>query len=299
MPAVSPWVAPLRRSHGRMPATRTESWELAKTLPDTPRPVARRPVVAPPRQSALPLGSVVLRTARAVLDLTPADLARATGCSVTLVERIESGEADPTLDTVHRLLNTVGLELRCGPRPTPNNAYLQVTPSEVHRLVAAWKEACADRAQFGLGPPAPITDLQLPWDGEPPAPPHLFGAGPTRRHDGGWGAALVRSLRSRRGLTPAAFAAVVGLDETEVVRIESGAFRPPISEIQRIHSQVREALSVRVEVYDNHDDVLELDYIRDPESYTAAVYEIRNAIQQGMVIRRSPPPRRRSIAIEP
>ena len=206
-----------------------------------------------------------------------------------LVEQIESGEHDPVLDTVQRIVTSAGLDLCGGPRSAPHPAYGHVHTTEVHRLAAAWVEACADRTSFGAGRPGPVMDLQLPWDGEPPAPAHLVGAGPSRRTGGGWAAILVRQLRSHLRMGTTEFGRAAGLSAPELARIESGVYRPALSEVQRIHTAAGRSLSMWVEIYDDHDDGLELDYIRDPVAVTAAVYEIRDAVRRGMVIRRSRP----------
>ena len=262
---------------------------MVEIFADTSQVAASDAAARPHRRSALPLGSVILRTARAALDLTPQDLAQAAGCAVALVEQIESGEHDPVLDTVQRIVTSAGLDLRGGPRSAPHPAYGHVHTTEVHRLATAWVEACADRTSFGAGRPGPVMDLQLPWDGEPPAPAHLVGAGPSRRTGGGWAAILVRQLRSHLRMGTTEFGRAAGLSAPELARIESGVYRPALSEVQRIHTAAGRSLSMWVEIYDDHDDGLELDYIRDPVAVTAAVYEIRDAVRRGMVIRRSRP----------
>ena len=74
---------------------------------------------------------------------------------------------------------------------------------------------------------------------------------------------LVRRLRTRSCMSAKAFAAVAQVDEARLVQIESGACQPPVSEVQRIFAAAGEDLLVRVEVYDPHDDVLELQYRRE------------------------------------
>ena len=74
---------------------------------------------------------------------------------------------------------------------------------------------------------------------------------------------LVRRLRSRLRLSPGEFAASTDLDEAGVIRIESGEYQPPLSEVEQLPELFGLGLSVRIEVYDNHDDVLELNYLRD------------------------------------
>ena len=89
---------------------------------------------------------------------------------------------------------------------------------------------------------------------------------------------------------PAEFADTIGLDEAELAGIESGAYQPPLSVVQQIHATVGEALSTRIEVYDNHDDVLELQYLRDPEGVTTAINVFRETLRQAKIIRRPPQP---------
>ena len=256
---------------------------------DTSQPSAVGVRAMQSRLVGLPLGSVILQTARAALGLTAQDVAHAAGCAVALVEEIESGEHDPVLDTVQRMVASVGLDLRGGTRRVAHPAYGQVHATEVRRLSSSWAEACADRAAVDAGPPGPMMALQLPWDGQPPAPPHLIGAGPTRRTGGGWAAILVRQFRSHLQMGTAEFARAADLTVTTLASIEAGKTRPPVSQVQRLHTALGRALSMWVEVYDDHDDGLELDYIRDPAGTIAAVYEIRDAVQRGMAIRRSRP----------
>ncbi|WP_420638910.1 helix-turn-helix domain-containing protein [Candidatus Poriferisocius sp.] len=69
------------------------------------------------------VASTLVRTARLAMGVTVAELAEAAGCEQELLVDIESGRVDPTLDTVGRIVNSVGLELRAGPahHPHPTN----------------------------------------------------------------------------------------------------------------------------------------------------------------------------------
>lgn len=144
---------------------------------------------------------MLLRTARAALNLTTHDVATAAGCDLDLVERIESGDHDPVLDTLERLVNSVGLELRCGTADSgvsdPNPAYRRVDRGEVARLADAYGGEADWHARLGTDPPGPPAGTQPDREGRPPAPPRLFGAGLTRRVGGEWAALVLATLRAR------------------------------------------------------------------------------------------------------
>ena len=232
----------------------------------------------------LPLAAVVLRTARSALGISCEDVAAAGGCDVSLVEGIESGAHDPVMDTVNRLLNGVGLEIRCGPATGPNPAYQQVDPGEVKRVADAIGAAREFWARFNRPSPHPIAGTQTEWDGQPPAPPHLFGAGPGRRHAGGWAAILVWSLRWDTKMTEAVFAAAIGVSTAELARIETGEQLPTMSDVERFMEAVGRALSVRVEVYDAHDDGLHLDALANPDQVAETIRRTRQTAAAAIVL---------------
>ena len=169
------------------------------------------------------LAAVLVRTARAARAMTVGDVAVAAGCGAGLVGAIEDGEVDPTLDTVGRIVNSIGFELRAGPGAGPDTRYMDVNQAEVERLAAAYQAATARAADFGWCPPGPPEGTQRDWDGQHAAPPWLFGAGRTRRDKGGWAAMLVRSERARVGLDRAGLAAAAGMGEDTVARVEQGS----------------------------------------------------------------------------
>jgi transcriptional regulator with XRE-family HTH domain len=80
------------------------------------------------------LGSVILREARNRSRLSIRSLARAAGVSPTTVVRIESGESDPTVGMLVRLLGVAGFELADELRPirVPSSARLA-------ELAHAWR----------------------------------------------------------------------------------------------------------------------------------------------------------------
>ena len=136
----------------------------------------------------------VLRAAREALGVGPAELAAAAGCGETLVRRIEAGGLDPTLDTLERILNGSGLELRAGPKP-PDGRYAGPTPDrdEAIRVRATLTEARSLREEIGAPAPGPPDGALPDWDGEDPAPGRPFGAAEGRTDGCGWAAVLMRS----------------------------------------------------------------------------------------------------------
>ena len=213
------------------------------------------------------LAAVLVRTARAARAMKVGHVAAAAGCGAGLVGAIEDGEGDPTLDTVGRIVNSIGFELRAGPGPGPDARYLAVDQAEVERLAAEYQAAAARAAEFGWRPPGPPEGAQHDWDGQHAAPPRLFGAGRTRRDEGGWAAMLVRSERARVGLDRAGLAAATGMGEDTVARVEQGDAVLPVGELQEVLAAMGASLEVRLEVYDDHDDVLHLKAAADPVAY--------------------------------
>ncbi|MCY3861837.1 MAG: helix-turn-helix transcriptional regulator [bacterium] len=222
--------------------------------------------------------------ARAALGLRPVELAEAAGCDAELVRAIEAGRFDPALDTVERLVNSVGLEVRAGTDGEPGAAHSVVCESEVARVRGAFSELVEFRRSHGLRPPGPPVGAQPDWDGTDPAPPRLFGAGPTRRDGGGWAAILVRLARQRRRMGQAGLAAVAGLDQAEVAAIEIGALRPPVKELERVLSTMGFGLRSRLEPYDDHDDGLHLRALGDPGRYARRMRNGESAFATAVVL---------------
>lgn len=206
-------------------------------------------------------------TARAVVGITANELAQAANCRSELIDDIESGKLDPVLDTVERLVNSVGLEVRagtdCDSHETPNADF----DSEVRRVQRAFVDAVEFRRSFGLRPLGPLPGTQQDWNGIEPAPARLFGAGPTRRDGGGWAAILASAQRQRTGASLEDVAAAALISPTQIADIEAGRIRPPTGELQRLLSAMAATLRVRLEPYDDHDDGLHLRAIANPERY--------------------------------
>ena len=230
------------------------------------------------------LASALVRTAQAALGVTAEQMAAAAGCGVGLVADIESGRLDPTLDTVGRLVSSVGLEVRAGTGPEPDGRYVGTDRDEAKRLGSAFDQACEFAAQFGAGPPGPMEGTQPQWDGIDPAPAHLFGAGLTRRDGGGWSAILVRDERSRLAMTQCDLAAATGLGATDVASIESGAVKLSVGQLQVVLAAMGASLVVRLEVYDAHDDALHLKAVSDPQGYRNRIRAAKEAFSDANVL---------------
>ena len=224
------------------------------------------PDTAPPPRRSPSLAEMLLATAREALGVEPQELAAAAGCDEQLVRRIESGDLDPTMDTVERILNGSGLELRCGPG-TPDRRYSGhlVDSDEVARLRTEVTSAQAFRREIGAPPPGPPAGALPDWDGADPAPPRPFGAAEGRRDGGGWAALAVGLARVTAQATLARFAGSCGISRSRLDLIESGHTRPTVGELAEMMAAAGEGLRMRIEVYDDHDDGLHLSAQTDPE----------------------------------
>ena len=228
--------------------------------------------------------ATLVATARSALGLSAAELAAAAGCRVELVAAIEEGRFDPTLDTVGRLVNSAGCEIRAGTDYVPHPRYGRVDSREVERLASEYGRRREFAARFGLGPPGPLKGTQPEWDGEPPAPARLFGAGRTRSDGGGWGALLIAGERRRLKMDREALAAASGVDVRRIARIEAGDERPPLGDVQRILAAMGASLRVRLEVYDPHDDSLHLAALEDPEGYEQRLRDAKAELAEMTVL---------------
>jgi len=214
------------------------------------------------------LAGVLLRTAREALGCGAGELAEAAVCAEDLVRRIESGELDPTLDTVERILNASGLEIRAGPAP-PDGRYRGAAPDpgEVARVQAAIEEQRALREDLGAPPAGPPAGAQPDWGSEDPAPARHIGAAEGRHDAGGWAAVLMRSAIAEAPGGAEAFAVAAGVDAETLNRICTGAHRPTVAELAGLLERAGTGLRVRLEVYDDHDDGLHLSAVADPERH--------------------------------
>ena len=144
------------------------------------------------------------------------------------------------------------------PRTTPPNmtthhpAYTEHVTLPIRRAV---DKQCAFRAQHGLPPPGPPPGTGSLWDGGDPAPSRPVGAGPHRSSSRSW-AALV--------LAAAGLPSPVG--------------PVPAGELQRRLAAVGLCLHVRVEPYDDHDDLLHLAAVADPVRHRLLISRTEQAL---------------------
>ena len=224
------------------------------------------------------LASGVLRTAREALGVGPGELAAAAGCAETLVRRIESGVLDPALDTLERILNASGLELRAGHKLS-DGRYTGPQPDrdEAARVRASLRLARSLREEIGAPAPGPPQGALPDWDGEDPAPGRPFGAAEGRTDGGGWAAVLVRSAQAEALSDNEAFARACGVAAADLERIQTGELRPAAGELAAMLARAGTGLRLRLEVYDDHDDGLHLSALARPELHRRRMRRGREA----------------------
>ena len=228
------------------------------------------------------LAAVLLRTAREALGVARGELAAAAGCAPGLVRRIEAGDLDPAMDTVERILNGSGLELRAGPGPADGlYAGPRANPAEAARVRSSLAAARAFRAELGAPAPGPPPGALPDWDGEDPAPGRPFGAAEGRTDGGGWAAVLVRSAIAEARSDTSAFAQACGVDTTTLERIQTGQQRPSVGELATMLAATGAGLIVRLEVYDDHDDGLHLGALANPERHRRRMQRAREIFAGG------------------
>lgn len=70
-------------------------------------------------------------------------------------------------------------------------------------------------------------------------------------------ASLLKLARAKTGLTQRALALAAGVPQSTVARIESGAMQPTLPVLYRILAAADLEPRIRLDVYDDHDDVLD------------------------------------------
>ena len=206
----------------------------------------------------------------------PAELAAAAGCAVTLVWRIESGDYDPALDTLERIVNASGLEIRAGHK-APDGHYAAPLPdqAEAARVREPLTLARSLREEIGAPAPGPLAGALPDWDGEGPAPGRPFGAGEDRTDGGGWAAVLLRSAQAEARCGTQAFAEACGVTVADLERMQTGELRPAVGELASMLARTGTGLRVRLEVYDDHDDGLHLSALARPELHRLRIRRVR------------------------
>ena len=85
--------------------------------------------------------------------------------------------------------------------------------------------------------------------------------GPTARRDlEAWAGNIVRLARAKAGVSQAQLAQLAGVPRSTVERIEAGARQPSLPTLGRLLAAVDLDLRIRLEPYDDHDDVLDANY---------------------------------------
>ncbi len=85
--------------------------------------------------------------------------------------------------------------------------------------------------------------------------------GPTTfRHTERWAGNLLRSARAKKGVSQAQLAALAGVPRSTVERIEAGTRQPSLITLSRLLAAVDLEMRIRLEDYDDHDDVLDAGY---------------------------------------
>lgn len=208
-------------------------------------------------------GPIVVAALGQVAGLTEDRLAAAAGCPVALVCEIAAGRLRPAWETLERLANSVGLELRVGVRAATGSRRLRDRfDSGMDRVRKALDAENAWRAGLGLSPLAPPAETVPPWDGTDPAPARQVAAWPHRTDAGGHAAINVRYGRNCvLGIPRASFAALVGLTPAELGDIEDGRVSLSLDDTECLLNRAGLEQFAHLELYDGHDDLLHLDAI--------------------------------------
>lgn len=82
--------------------------------------------------------------------------------------------------------------------------------------------------------------------------------GPTKqRHIDNWAANLLKLARIKAGVSQRELARRAGVPQTMISRIESGKQQPSLPTLSRVLAAIDLDLRIRLEAYDDHDDVLD------------------------------------------
>ncbi len=169
----------------------------------------------------------------------------------------------PAWETLERLANCVGLELRVGVQPATGSGCLRDRfDFGLDRVREALDAENAWRFGLGLGPLAPPAETVPPWDGTDPAPARQVSAWPHRTDAGGHAAINVRYGRNCvLGICRASFAALVELAPAELDDIEDGRVSLALDDTECLLNRAGLEQFAHLELYDSHDDLMHLDAI--------------------------------------
>ena len=94
----------------------------------------------------------------------------------------------------------------------------------------------------------------------------------SRRHTERWAGNLLRSARAKKGISQARLAELARVPRSTVERIEAGTRQPSLVTLSRLLAAVDLEMRIRLDDYDDHDDVLEANYAAmTPEERAVAV----------------------------
>lgn len=93
----------------------------------------------------------------------------------------------------------------------------------------------------------------------------------TRRHTERWAGNLLRSARAKKGVSQARLAELAGVPRSTVERIEAGTRQPSLITLSRLLAAVDLEMRIRLDDYDDHDDVLDANYAAMTPEQRAAV----------------------------
>lgn len=92
----------------------------------------------------------------------------------------------------------------------------------------------------------------------------------TRRDTERWAGNLLRSARAKKGVSQAQLAELAGVPRSTVERIEAGTRQPSLITLSKLLAAIDLEMRIRLEDYDNHDDVLDTTYAALPPDQRAA-----------------------------
>lgn len=95
--------------------------------------------------------------------------------------------------------------------------------------------------------------------------------GPSTEHAiGVWASSLLRQARLRSGLSQRQLSEAAGVPRSTVARVESGQMQPTLPMLERLVLAAGLEMRIRLEPYDDHDDVLDALASADPGRARAA-----------------------------
>lgn len=85
-----------------------------------------------------------------------------------------------------------------------------------------------------------------------------------------WAGNLLRSARAKKGVSQAQLAELAGVPRSTVERIEAGTRQPSLITLSKLLAAIDLEMRIRLEDYDDHDDMLDASYAAMPPEQQAA-----------------------------